>query len=421
VIAWTAVEKQASATASVFRLLFESKKIELLRRSAWMAISLAALMVGAFLLLVMLYSPTATFLSLIAGIAAQRLGQYWRLKQIRESTGAAQLASFEWDSERVHCSFDDSAVLRYIASWKLRFAASAAASGTCFAIQHLRLPGFGWAPGQIQALHSISASIGIASLCLPVFVGVFFFWAPLPYRHWAEQVKAEIQKRADHSIGKFLVPGEIDGLESGIRILWARLRIDRSGEYRAAITRQLQNRTAEIVLRGEAKPALMNALTELARQDLASLGDAVSIFHRVECRLTAFESLAAHFSDPLRDACAEGLKAELEQLSRLALSRRWTDLQRHAAWIESELDSLHAGLRRHAFSIPAVVLPAGSDPYRLLGVSVDTPTPLIKKLRLRLAQLYHPDVSESIGNSIKMGELNAAYDAVMKDREKESR
>jgi DnaJ-class molecular chaperone len=51
-------------------------------------------------------------------------------------------------------------------------------------------------------------------------------------------------------------------------------------------------------------------------------------------------------------------------------------------------------------------------------VSVDTPTPLIKKLRLRLAQLYHPDVSESICNSTKMAELNAAYDAVMKEREK---
>ena len=65
-----------------------------------------------------------------------------------------------------------------------------------------------------------------------------------------------------------------------------------------------------------------------------------------------------------------------------------------------------------------MVLAPGSDPYRLLGISVDTPTPLIRKLRLRLAQLYHPDISDSTRNSAKMAELNAAYDAVMKDREK---
>jgi hypothetical protein len=108
-------------------------------------------------------------------------------------------------------------------------------------------------------------------------------------------------------------------------------------------------------------------------------------------------------------------------LRLLAANRQWNDLQAHAARLETQLNELRARLGRHSASVPTVTLPSGSDPYWLLGVTVDTPTPLIRKLRSRLAQLYHPDVSGSTGNSIKMSELNAAYDAVMRDREKEGR
>ena len=67
------------------------------------------------------------------------------------------------------------------------------------------------------------------------------------------------------------------------------------------------------------------------------------------------------------------------------------------------------------------MLAPGTDPYRTLGVSAQTPTASIKTLRLRLAQLYHPDISDGTGNNIKMAEVNAAYDAVMRDRETEGR
>jgi hypothetical protein len=386
-----------------------------------MAVWLAGLTFAAFLFLIVLHSPGPIVLAVAAGISTRCLGQYWNLTNIRNSGEAEHLAAFEFDSERVHCLFNESAILRYVQSWRLRILAAVAASSLCFAMQHCSVLGFTLLPERIQSLHWVSAPISLAGPWLPAVVGIFFLWGNSPEQRWAGQVKAEVQTRAENSIRKILAPAEIDGLQAGTRVLWQRLGLDRGGEYRAAIARHLHARTAEAVLQCEATAALVNATTELARQDLTNLGVAVATYHRVECRLRAFESLASEFRDPLHEVQAEELNSELAQLSRLALHRRWNDLQRHSAWVLSEVDSLYAKLRQHAASVPAMVLPPGSDPYRLLGVSIDTPTPLIKKLRLRLAQLYHPDVSESICDSTKMAELNAAYDAVMKDREKRGR
>ena len=62
------------------------------------------------------------------------------------------------------------------------------------------------------------------------------------------------------------------------------------------------------------------------------------------------------------------------------------------------------------------MLTPGADPYALLGIHRDTPIPSVKKLRQRLAQVYHPDIGGETCNSAKMAELNAAYDAVMRER-----
>jgi hypothetical protein len=389
-----------------------------LRRLALMAVSLTWTILAVFLFLLILHSPASAVLAVTAGISARCLGQYWRLERIGHSPEAAQLAGFEFDGERIHCSFDEAAVLGYVQSWRLRIAAAVAASSLCFAMQHWSVLGFNLLPGSIQNLHWLSAPMSVAEPWLSAVAGIFFLWGRAPEKRWVGQVKAAIQTRAENATRKILTPGEIDGLQAGTHVLWQSLRLDRRGEYRAAIARHLRDRTAEAVLQSEATAALVNATTELARQDLTCLGAAVATYHQVECRLKAFESLALEFRDPLHEMQIEEINSELDQLSRLALHRRWDDLQRHSAWMLSELDNLSVKVRQHAASGPAMVLPPGSDPYRLLGVSVDTPTPLIKKLRLRLAQLYHPDVSESICNSTKMAELNAAYDAVMKDRER---
>jgi len=398
-----------------------ARQEKLLRRSARAGLWLAALASAAFLCLVILHSPLAVLLALAAGIAVRCAGQRWNLTQVRRSARAADLANFEWEGGWVHCSFHEEPLLRYIQSWKLRISATIAASSVCFAAQRWPVFGLDSATGHFHHLHWLSAAVNLAASCLPVLAGIVFWWAGVPERRWSGQVKAAIETRAKDAIGKLMAPGEIDGLQAGIEVLWQRLGVSRVGEYRAAIARRLQAHPTEAVLESETAVAMVNATTELARQDLVSLGNAAETYQQVKSRLKGFESLVLKFRDPLRETRAEELQAELEQLPRLAINRRWDDLQRHAAWIKSELEDAEAKLLHHAATIPALMLPPGSDPYRLLGVSVDTPTPLIKKLRLRLAQLYHPDVSESIGNSTKMAELNAAYDAVMKDREKEGR
>ena len=144
-------------------------------------------------------------------------------------------------------------------------------------------------------------------------------------------------------------------------------------------------------------------------------------YRAVERHCKAVQMLAAVLKEPRQEMKAEELGAEIERLSGLASERRWENLRQRAAWLESELDNLRASLRQHTSSVPPAVLAPGTDPYRVLGISVDTPTPLVRKLRLSLAQLYHPDISDSTRSSAKMAELNAAYDAVMKDREREGR
>ena len=414
----TLLDIQSSAKAFVRRQVVAAGQEKPLRRMALMAVWLAFSILAAFLVLVILRFPASIVLAVTAGISARCLGQYRNLNRISNSAKAARLAAFEFDGERIHCSFDEAAVLRYVQPWRLRFAAAVVTSSICFAMQYLSVLEFSLLPGPLQSLRWLSAAIGLAAPWLPALVGIFFLWGNAPEKRWVEQVKAAIRTRTENSVRRILAPGEIDGLQAGTHVLWQRLQLDRRGEYRAAIARYLRDRTAEAVLQTEGTAALVNATTELARQDLTNLGAAVATYHEVECRLRAFESLASELRDPLHEMRIEELKCELDQLSKLALHRRWDDLQRHSAWILGELDGLYVKLRQHPASVPVMVLPAGSDPYRLLGVNVNTPTPLIKKLRLRLAQLYHPDVSESISNSTKMAELNAAYDAVMKEREK---
>ncbi len=400
-----------------FRSRGEKRSQRLAFFSLWLAFSISA----AFFLLLILHAPLAVFLAFTAGFSVRWMEQRWLLRNVRQSAQITDLASFKFDGEQVLSTFNEAAILRRLRSWKLWALPAAAAMCVCFAALYGTFPEVDLLPERIQHVRWISASIGAGLPLLPVFVGISFFWIRGPERYWVGQVKAAIQSRAENAIDEVLAQGEIDGLQSGIEVLWERLGIERRGEYRAAIARHVVTQTNEVVLYPERSRALVNTIKELAQQDLRSLGFAVERVHQAECRLTAFQLLASEFRDPLQEIRAEELSAEFRHLSVLASHRRWNDLDRHASWAEGELDGLRSNLRRHAASVPAVMLPPGSDPYRLLGISADTPTPAIKKLRLRLAQLYHPDVSESISNSTKMAELNAAYDAVMKDREKECR
>jgi hypothetical protein len=382
-----------------------------------LATFVSALLIGAEFL----RSPWPALLAIILGLYVRCLGQQWNLRQLRRSPKVAELAVFASDSHTLDCQFDNAAMERFARSWGWRIAAAAAAGVACLAAQHLRGLGFSLLPANPAIPHWLRSTLDAASEGLPLYIAALFLRIKGPEWRWTNQLKAAIEARAAASFAEAFTRQELDGLESGIDVLWQKLGVDRRGDYRAALGKRLQTHAAEAVLQPSTMVAMRQALTELARLDLASLGTAVDSFHRIQCELRVVHALASASRNPLHEMKAEELERELDQLRLLAANRQWDDLQAHAGRLETQLDELRARLGRHSASVPTVTLPSGSDPYRLLGVTVDTPTPLIRKLRSRLAQLYHPDVSGSTGNSVKMSELNAAYDAVMRDREKEGR
>jgi preprotein translocase subunit Sec63 len=103
-----------------------------------------------------------------------------------------------------------------------------------------------------------------------------------------------------------------------------------------------------------------------------------------------------------------------DELRNLAITKCWEQLNIRAAEIAGKLDDSILEFRLRTQSV--VTLPSGTDPYRVLGIESSASTAAIKKLRLRLAQVYHPDIGGETSNDTKMAELNAAYDEVMRER-----
>ncbi len=396
-------------------------------RKNWLKITASAAILFATLLSVILVGmeilrlPGPALVAIALGVYVRCLGQQRNLKQAHRSPKAAELAVFAFDGQVIRCHFEDSSILDVTNGWKWRVAASVAAGLACLSAQHLRGIGFSLLPANPGIPHWLRWILNGCVAGLPLYIAALFLRIKGPERRWTNQLKAAIETRAAVSLAEILTRQELDGLEGGIDVLWRKLGVDRCGDYRAALRKRIQTHTAEAVLQPATTTAMLQALTELARLDLQSLSAAVDSVHRIRCEIGVVHALASASRNPLHEMKAEELERELGQLTLLAANRQWDDLQSRTGKLQAELDDLRARLGRHSASVPAVTLPPGSDPYRLLGVTVDTPTPLIRKLRSRLAQLYHPDVSGSAGNSIKMSELNAAYDAVMRDRDKEAR
>jgi hypothetical protein len=381
------------------------------------AAPLAALLVS----LEILHSPWPALLALVVGIFVRCLGQQWNRQQVCRSPMVAELAGFSFDGCVILCHFEDPPIRAFTSAWRWRIAAAVAACLACLAAQRLHALGFSALPASPRIPHWLHWILDACLPGLPVYIAALFLRIKGPEGRWMNQLKAAIETRAAASLAAMLARQELDGLEGGIDVLWQKLGVDRSGDYRAALSKRIGTHTTEAVLQPASTTAMLQALTELARLDLHSISTAVDSFQRIQREAGIVRALAGASRNPLHEMKAEELERELEQLKVLAANRQWDDLQARIGRLQTELDDLRSRLGRHSASVPTVALPPGSDPYRVLGVTTDTPTPSIRKLRTRLAQLYHPDVSGSTGNSLKMSELNAAYDAVMRDREKEGR
>ena len=335
---------QSSAKAFARRRVVAAGQEKPLRRMVLMAVWLAFLILAAFLVLVILRFPASIVLAVTAGISARCLGQYRNLNRISNSPEAARLAAFEFDGERILCSLTKRPFFATFSRGDCdspRQSSRAACALPCSIGLSLNLT---------SCLGPWRVSLALRSdrPCGTMASGGRRYIFPLG------QGAGKAMGRADEG-GNSNPHRKLRSKNSGAwRDRWlasgdsrslASLQLDRRGEYRAAIARYLRDRTAEAVLQTEGTAALVNATTELARQDLTNLGAAVATYHEVECRLRAFESMASELRDPLHEMRIEELKCELDQLSKLALHRRWDDLQRHSAWILGELDGLYVKLR----------------------------------------------------------------------------
>ena len=388
------------------------------------AMVLALLQAAALLSLVLLQVPLAALFALATGTLARILGQRLKVRRLKDSLRAADLATFSFSGQSIDCNFNHPRIVRYINSWFSKIAAALSAGLVCLAAVELSNDRIGFLsvhslsllPAQILAMPWLNAAVKAGCMALPVVAVFFFLWTNGPEHRWSGQVMAAIEARAA-AVLDVLGDREIDGLEAGMEVLGQELGLWQGRPYRAAMAKHLSSHTREAVLKPEATRAMEQAITELARQDLNSLGAALGSYQKARGRLESFQLLASLLRDPIHEARAEELSRELEQIPVLAAHRQWEQCQRQAGRLEFELDEIQPRLRCQLAAGPPVMLSPGVDPYRILGINTATPTASIKKLRLRLAQLYHPDIGDSTANSAKMAELNAAYDSVMKDRE----
>lgn len=347
-------------------------------------------------------------------------GQQWNLRQLCQSEKPTQVATFHLHGGAIIARIDEEKLLRLASPWRWRIAAAASAAFVCWAAQHTPIPAWNLLPGSVESSLGVPRLTATFTLALPLFAALLFLEAKGPIQFWAGRARRAIEHRIAQANAR-LQRQELDGLAAGVEALWQAIAVERRGEYRAAADRYLRSDPAQAVLHPQKTESMFAVITELARQDLSELSLSLACCRAVEGDLKAAQTLAKTTHAPWQENKAEELRAEFASLPGLAAERRWQELRHRGARLQDQLTHLHAELRLHSASVPPVVLAPGTDPYRLLGITPDTPTPVLRKLRMHLAQIYHPDINQSIRNSSKMAELNAAYDAVMKERERSGR
>lgn len=384
-----------------------------LRRLALGTGSIAGFGLAAALALAVAQAAAAVLLGLIAGVLSRLLIQWANILRVRRGDSSARFATFVFADGHLQVRFDSSAVNRFVSDWKWRAGGGFVSATVCFCTQRIEWLGLGWRLAGPSWLASIIEKV---ALSLPFVLGGLLLWWKGPLRWWRRQAEAAVKVRTAASWANLGRRRELEGLAAGVTALWEAVGERRPDVYRQAVESQVRLHAAEAALHPEMTLSYIETITELARQDLVLLGHAFGAYRPVECRLEAARVLAEAIRAPRLEMQADELRSRLMLLLQMAAERRWEDFSRQTMLIDGDVEALLDQLHEPSRVGPVYVLAAGTDPYRLLGISRDTPTPLVRKLRLRLAQLYHPDVNTVTPNSTKMAELNAAFDAVMKDR-----
>lgn len=356
--------------------------------------------------------PAATVCALVAGAIVLWIGQRLRYRAAIAGEAARKIADFRMANGGLECHFHEDA-LRHSARLRIwRAVAAVVSAGVCAMMQHCH-----WMPWNLLDLVRIPHGIATAGFfcwpLLPLACCAFFFLPCGLEAHWQAKLRAAIRSRAADAVTQMMRACEIDGLESGIAALYRQCDLWWTGEYRSTIQKWIEFHTVEAIFEPETAASFVKAVTEQARTHLNCLAEAVESFRSTERRQYLLETLI-RASGESQATLMERASHGMDELRSLVIAKRWEEFSSRAEEIANELDCEIMEFRLRSRS--TVFLPPETDPYRILGAETSTPTTTIKKLRLRLAQVYHPDIGGETGNDMKMAEVNAAYDAVMRER-----
>jgi hypothetical protein len=271
--------------------------------------------------------------------------------------------------------------------------------------------------GLAGATASLSLSQRLSTLLLcttPLAISVLLFNDRHLQKIVVSRLKRQIETLVDVANRELLGIRETDGITIAVAALCKLLDTPPPKEYRSAIARFICKNSTTIVLDPASATSFIQMIAELARQDLANLTDMLSVHEQLRAQSLLTTVAVEDSRNPFFQLQLEGLTSQAAAFVNLISQRRWNDFRQSCTSTIEQLKTLQEQARRR--KEPAVVLPAGSDPYQVLGIERGMPSSELRKLRTRLALIYHPDATEGFANSSKMAEINAAFDAVVSQR-----
>jgi hypothetical protein len=226
--------------------------------------------------------------------------------------------------------------------------------------------------------------------------------------------KRRVTELASSASGQLSGLHQIDGFLAGVDALGKAMNIEPPDDHRAAIAEFVQRNCTQTVLEATYADPLIQAMTALAKQDLENLCAALPFHQSLQKMLGLTRAAVEDCRNPFHEIQLETIESSIPNIVMLLTQRRWAAFQQACTEAMDELQLLYQRARTR--KEPCAVLSPGTDPYRLLGIDRETPTPRIKRLRTRLALIYHPDASGAFPNASRMAEVNAALDAVLAER-----
>jgi hypothetical protein len=415
---WQAAFGLAQRSAKKF--VYATRRKRRARQILFLVYWIGAALGASCLFFAVLSLPVLAALAFAAGVIVRWLAYRVTLSRLRVTREITKFAAFDYDGARIQCSFNEPALLRAVDPWTGRWLSALLAWAICGHWLGGRQVNFSVLPPVTLHVPLVAYIVACGLIALPYAFFILFMLVPGWRKRWSRQAKAVIEARAAAALVGVEGPIELDGLEVGAAALWQQLDAEDVGTYREAIRRWLREHAAEAVIAPESTQALLATVTELARLDMGHLGGAITIYREVEKRFAEAGMLTRVLRDEVLVQRCRRLEQELQRMRVMLYGRNWEAGDKRSKQLQRELEEfaeeLFGRVRLLANSTTHVSLAACADPYRLLGVDANAPLSSIKRVRQKLALIYHPDTGGETCNAVKMAELNAAYDALVRVR-----